>query len=86
MDDLNYFPSIPELELSSQFSDTIGTYSHYVYSLMDTTDSGRITFTVKIFVNKFVGKYFKCAGLCEDTFSPRERESAGEDDLDSAAV
>ena len=50
---------------------------------MDTTDSGRITFTVKIFVNKFVGKYFKCAGLCEDTLSPRERESAGEDDLDS---
>ena len=50
---------------------------------MDTNDSGRITFTVKIFVNNFEEKYFKCAGLCEDTFSAGKRESAGKDDMDS---
>ena len=41
------------------FSDTIGTYSHYVYSLMDTTDSGRITFTVKNICQKVCGKIFQ---------------------------
>ena len=77
-----FHQNFPELKANSQFSDTIGTYSHYVYSLMDTTDSGRITFTVKIFVNKLFEKYFKCSGFCEDTFSAGERESGGKDDLD----
>ena len=53
---------------------------------MDTTDSGRITFTVKIFALKFVEKYFRCSGLCEDTFSAGEGESGGKDDMDSPPV
>ena len=53
---------------------------------MDTTDSGRITFTVKIFVKKLFEKYFKCSGFCEDTLCTGERESAGEDDMDCSTV
>ena len=77
--------SIPELSKL-----TIFRYDRDIFSLRLLFD-GHNRFWQNYIYSKNIfqqvcRKYFQCSGLCADTLSAGERESAGEDDLDSAAV